>query len=168
MLNYDLEYFERMLRLNSKTAEEICKIRWKWIADLKPKRVLDYGSGVGWFRAYRPPGVKVFTYDIGKYPQTGIPLQQYDVLCLWDVLEHIHDFSHLEPLLKLSETIVGTIPMKPKGKSYKDWKHFKPGEHVHYWGMEELQMFFRDFPALHTDTPECPPREDVISFSFGR
>ena len=80
MSKYDLEYFEKMLRQNSKTAEEISNIRWDWLYELCPKTVLDYGSGCGFFRAFRPRGIEVDTYDIGPYPQTGIRLRLYDIV----------------------------------------------------------------------------------------
>ena len=80
-MNYDLEYFEKMLRLNSKTGELISNIRWAWIGDTHPKTILDYGSGCGFFRAYRPEGVEVNSYDIGTFPQTGIELKIYDIVC---------------------------------------------------------------------------------------
>ena len=44
---YDLKFYERMLRLNSRTAEDISTIRWRWVNKVNPDTVLDYGSGVG-------------------------------------------------------------------------------------------------------------------------
>jgi hypothetical protein len=79
---YNLDYYEEMLRRNSKTAEKITKIRWQFISRISPKLVLDYGSGCGWFRAYRPTEVTVDTYDIGKYPQTGIKHDFYSSIIL--------------------------------------------------------------------------------------
>ena len=80
-MKYDLEYYELTLRLNSATAEQICKVRWDWIEECNPSVVLDYGSGVGWFRAWRPSGIEVYSYDIADCPQTGIKLALYDVVC---------------------------------------------------------------------------------------
>jgi len=169
-VKYDIEYFERMLRLNSSTAEEISKIRWDWIEQVDPKIVLDYGSGVGWFRAWRPKGVEVFSYDIGEFPQTGIPLRIYDVACFWDVFEHILDMREVEPMLALSKNLALTLPMKPEDKEFDRWKHFKPGEHLHYYTPETLTALFKryGFMLKETGTPECPPREDVVSFLYGK
>lgn len=167
---YNLEYFEKMLRQNSKTAEEISDIRWQWIQTIGPKTVLDYGSGCGFFRAFRPEGVEVNSYDVGPYPQTGIDLKLYDVVCFWDVFEHIDDFRLIEPILALSKHVALSIPVKPDMKNYLDWKHFKPSEHLHYWTQETLIFFFKKYGynLIKLGTPECPPREDIVSFLFGR
>jgi hypothetical protein len=170
MLKYDLEYFELMLRQNSKTAEEICQIRWKWIEQINPKIVLDYGSGVGWFRAWRPQGVEVFTYDIGKYPQTGIKLKIYDIVCFWDVLEHIEEFKRIEPILRIANHVALSIPLLIDEQQLSIWKHFKPGEHLHYWNQRTLDAFFEKygFELLKKGNPECPPRVDIGSFLYER
>jgi len=169
---YDLEYYENLLRIYSATAEEICRRRWQLLFDnVKPLvRVLDYGSGVGWFRAWRPPGVQVFSFDIGLYPQTGVPLQLYDVVCFWDVLEHVRDFSDLEAVLALSNHVACTVPLVSR-KGLTGWKHFKPGEHLHYFTKDSLDALFHKYGftkcIIFTDI-ECPPREDVYSLVYGR
>jgi hypothetical protein len=167
-MNYDLEYFERMLRLNSKTAEEICRIRWGWIEEVQPKVVLDWGSGCGFFRAWRPEGIEVYSYDIGPYPQTGIPLKIFDLLCCYDVLEHLPDFSGLEPILALSRHVVVSIPVKPENVPLIEWKHLKIGEHLHIWTDETINIFFKKygFKLLKNGQPECPPRQHITSFLY--
>ena len=165
---YDLEYFEKMLRQNSGAAEQICRIRWEWIEQVNPRAVLDYGSGVGWFRAYRPAGAEVYTFDVGPFPQTGIELTLYDVVCFWDVIEHILDFSKVEPVIALARHVAISLPIIKGNLALS--KHFKPGEHLHYWTEESLvALFFKyGFNLLKKGTPECPPREEVSSFLFGR
>jgi len=167
---YNLEYYENMLRQYSATAEMISKKRWEWIAEFNPKTVLDYGSGVGWFRAWRPQGIIVDSFDIGQYPQTDISLIIYDVTCFWDVLEHIHDWNELDPVFALSKVVAGTIPIKPKDVLFSDWKHFKPGEHLHYWTEETLDALFKRYGFIKTKwgNPEWPPRKDVMSFAYTR
>lgn len=167
-MKYDIEYFENTLRLNSKTAEEISHIRWDWIKEISPHTVLDYGSGAGWFRAYRPNGVKVCSYDIGPFPQTGIELILYDVVCFWDVLEHIPDFSEIKPVLALSSHVAVSVPIV--NRELFGWKHFKPSEHIHYWSEETFKALFREFgfESIKQGQPECPPRKDIHSFLFRR
>ncbi len=168
-MKYDIDYYENMLRQYSRTAEQISKIRWDWIKEIEPTRVLDYGSGCGWFRAWRPKGVEVDSYDIGDYPQTGIDLVIYDVVCFWDVLEHIEDFAELEPVLALARHVAVSVPVIDE-ISLIDWKHFKPGEHLHYFTNEALDALFRKygFDAMKTGQPECPPREDIMSILYRR
>ena len=174
---YDLEYYENLLRIHSKTAEEISRKRWEFVGDYlgiggkgKHFNVLDYGSGVGWFRAWRPPGVTVWSYDIGLYPQTGIDLVKYDLICFWDVLEHIRDFREIEPILRLADHVACTVPIVPED-GLAEWKHFKPGEHLHYFTQESLVALLDKYgfaPTVYDDSVECPPRKDVTSFLFGR
>jgi len=165
---YDLEYYELMLRNNSTTAKLISRIRWDWVMSVTPRTVLDYGSGVGWFRAYRPPGVDVFTYDIGAYPQTGIDFRLYDVVCFWDVLEHILDFSRIEPVLALARFVSITVPIKSPKKDYASWKHSKPSEHVKIFTESSLDdlLSYYGYKITRKGTPECPPREDITSFLY--
>jgi len=166
---YDLNYYENLLRIHSATAESICKRRWLFLSEhiQDLKKVLDYGSGVGWFRAWAPPGIAVWSYDIGLYPQTGIDLIGYDVTCFWDVLEHIRDFQDIEPILMLSKKVACTVPIIPE-EGLSEWKHFKPGEHLHYFTKDSLVALFDKFgfsPMVENDC-ECPPRKDVTTFLF--
>jgi hypothetical protein len=170
---YNLDYFEKMLRQNSATAQEIAEKRWRFILDSscnqEIKTVLDYGSGVGWFRAFRPENIRtVHTFDIGKYPQTGISLMVYDVVTFWDVLEHIKDFRDIEPILRLANNVACSLPMLPKEKDILKWKHFKPGEHLHYFSKPMLVTLMAKygFKWQQCESIECPPRQDILSFYF--
>ena len=167
-MKYNIEYYEKMLREYSATAEQISRLRWAWIKDINPKTVLDYGCGCGWFRAWRPSGIEVYSYDIADYPQTGIDLKMYDVVCFWDVLEHIPDFSDIEPILALARHIALTIPIFNQEVTLSKWKHFKPGEHIHYFTENTLIALFErySFVYMASGTPECPPRKEVTSFLF--
>jgi hypothetical protein len=169
-MKYDLEYYENMLRQYSATAEQICKIRWEWISEADPKTVLDYGCGCGWFRAWRPKGVEVHTYDIGGYPQTGIELKMYDVVCFWDVLEHILDFRNIEPILALSRYVAATIPLVTDDIELYQSKHFKPSEHLHFYKKETLDALMKryGFELVKKGTPECPPRVEITSVLYAK
>ena len=167
---YDIEYYENMLRNYSANAEKISKIRWEFLKELKPKTVLDYGAGVGWFRAWRPSGVKVDSYDIGCYPSTGILQESYDVVCFFDVLEHFVILTELLPIFNKARFIVGTIPILPIDKPLKVWKHFKPGEHTHHRPKEDWVATFKylGWRVQKEGSPECPPRSDIWSFILER
>jgi hypothetical protein len=167
---YDLSYYENMLRMYSKTAEEINKIRWKWIEELKPLNVLDYGSGVGWFRAWRPENVQVDSFDIGAYPTTGLRFNFYDIVCFWDVLEHFVILTELLPIFNKAHFIAGTIPILPLDKPLKLWHHHKPNEHMHHRPKcDWLATFaYLGWKVKKEGTPECPPRLDIWSFILER
>jgi len=169
MINYDINYYENLLKRYSKTAEEISKIRWDWVKDANAKTVLDYGCGAGWFRAYRN-GAKVDTYDIMDVPQTGITRAEYDLICFWDVLEHIKNLSEIENIIKKAKYIAATIPVKPNSTPMTTWKHFKIDEHFHYFSDTEFIFWLKSlgFNLIKLGDPECPPREDIHSFLFKR
>ena len=167
---YDIEYYEKMLRKNSKTAEKISLIRWKFVSLIKPHTVLDYGSGVGWFRAYRPYNVEVDSYDIGKFPQTGILRDNYDLICFWDVFEHLPNLVVIEDTINLANFVALSIPIKPLSQPISSWVHFKPGEHLNYFTEESLNAIFNNygFKRLVKASPECPPRKDILSLIYER
>jgi hypothetical protein len=175
MIKYDVTYYYNLLKIHTHTAKQICETRWKFISQLsfnnKWPVVLDYGCGVGWFAAFKPAFIKdenMDTFDIMPVPQTGMRHTQYDVITLWDVLEHIPDFTDLEPLLKNTDYVVISLPIRPVGMFWDKWKHFKPGEHLHYYTVELLEALFKlyKFDLLLDEMPECPPREDIHSIIF--
>ena len=168
-MNYDIHFWDKMLRLNSSTAEQICKIRWDFVTQhTEPKVVLDYGSGVGWFRAFRPDGIEVDTYDIGQYPQTGVRHEHYDIMTLWDVLEHLPNLKEIEPYLNIVSHVAASLPIVRETTDLKTWKHFKPKEHLHYYTEEVLDIVFEEygFVKIVSAEPECPPREDIKDFIY--
>ena len=172
MVKYDTAYYYNLLRIHASTAKLICGIRWDLLNKNIPgiKTVLDYGCGVGFFKAFGPAGIDVDTYDIMPVVQTGITKPRYDVLTMWDVLEHIPDFTDLELVLKSVDYVAITLPVKPDGKEWNAWKHFKPGEHLHYYTTDLLCALFRIYGfelKIETDV-ECPPREDIRSYIFKR
>jgi hypothetical protein len=130
--------------------------------------VLDYGSGVGWFRAFAPANTVVDTYDIGQFPQTGIRHESYNLLTMWDVLEHLPNLKEIEPYLALTEFVALSVPIKPDEVALNKWKHFKPREHLHYYTEEILDYVFQSygFDKVKSGTPECPPRSDIVSILY--
>ena len=168
--SYDLSYYDKMLRSYSGSAQLICERRWAWVAEAAPRTVLDYGAGIGWFRAFAPPGVQVDTYDVMPTPQTGITRTTYDLLTLWDVLEHLSSLTEIEALLLGARHVAISIPILPSDQSWIGWKHFKPHEHLFYPTHEQLKALFASFgfDEVKRGQPECPPREDIWNFLYRR
>lgn len=173
---YDTDYFYKMLRLYSQTAEDICERRWDFIEEgfgitADGLTVLDYGSGCGFFKAFAPAGALVDTFDLMPVPQTGITREHYDLLTFWDVLEHVPNLMDLKPIFDKADRFVAvTVPIKPDGLAWEKYKHFKPGEHIHHFQHDYLQAVMRlfGFELVLSGTPECPPREMIGSFLFRR
>ncbi len=176
---YDANYLENLLEMYAGSMEKISNIRWEFIAPIEAKLVLDYGSGNNAFSLFKPDDVIVDSYDIGTignapYPQTGIRHEHYDIICLWDVLEHIKwDTNPDEDILEVidnADALAATIPILPDDQVLEDWKHYKPGEHLTYFNTGAFIGFIESlgFTLLEHDTPECPPRLDIHSFLFKR
>jgi SAM-dependent methyltransferase len=172
---YDLEYYENMLREYSKTAEQICKIRWKILRQRFPKarRILDFGCGVGWFRAWRPKGMEVHCYDIADVPQTGLDIGPYDVVCFWDVLEHLYCFDLALSIMGMAAMgICVTVPIfTGEVSDLKKWKHYKPDEHLTQFTLESLDALVGSecsFDRAWNGPLECPPRLDIETVIYRR
>lgn len=165
---YNLDYYDKMLKNYSATASEICRIRWDWVKEANARTVLDYGSGVGYFRAFRPDGVEVDNFDVMPVPQTGITRDRYDLLVLWDVIEHLPGLDPIDPYLRSCPWVGLSIPILPPNKSWVGWKHHKPGEHLVYPTADQLAATFAlyGYEEVKRGQPECPPRSDVWNFLY--
>ena len=121
-------------------------------------------------RAFQPDWANVDTYDVMPVIQTGIRENHYDLLMLYDVLEHIPDFMEILPILQKAIFVVVSVPIKPSRMPWKAYKHFKPGEHLHYFTHDLLVHIFdtMEFRVIAKGQPECPPREDVWTYIFRR
>ena len=171
-IKYNKEYFRLISDTYKTTARIINQIRWDFVKEIKPKIVLDYGAGACFLSKYAPKGVVVDTYDIGDFPvkYTGIRHKSYDLIFLCDVLEHIPDFREFDYLWEKAEYVYISIPILPKGRELKTWKHFKPGEHYHYFTERSLDLFFegRGFENIKSGYPECKIRSDIYSVLYKR
>ena len=176
MIKYDHNYYYNLLKIHTDTARQIVKARYDFIAETILKKehlpdltILDYGSGVGFMKALAPEWVhQVDTFDIMPVPTTGITRKSYDIVTMYDVLEHIPDFTDVQPILNMAKYVVITIPMKPEDVAWKGYKHFKPSEHLHYFTMDLIEHLFdyMGFKMIADGEPECPPRQYVRSFVF--
>jgi len=166
---YGLNYYKHTLRKYSATAEDTNMRRWAFLEEIKPRKVLDYGSGVGWFRAWKPVGVQCDSYDICSIsPQTGITEWKYDVVCFWDSLEHILDLSDIYWILEQTEYVAISIPIKPESIDITKWHHYRPHEHLHYFTLKSLHAFFakQGFEIIKANQNECPPRIDIWTILY--
>jgi hypothetical protein len=167
---YNLEYYYKMLRNNSSTAELISSIRWKFIEQTHPRTVLDYGAGVGFFAAFKPDGIEVDTFDIGPFPQSGIKHNHYTVVTFWDVLEHMPNFHEVRMYFTITDYVAFSVPLLTPEIDLKTWRHFKPEEHLKLFTEEQLDALFNyyGFTKVKSAYVECPPRKDVKSFLYKR
>jgi len=119
MIKYDCEYYYNLLKIHSNTAQKIADVRWKFIKDNLEHgdqlvNALDYGCGVGFIKAFAPDWIsEVDTFDIMPIPQTGMRSNNYSIVMMYDVLEHIPDFTEMLPTLNMTRYVAVTVPMKP-------------------------------------------------------
>jgi len=77
--------------------------------------------------------------DLGEMP--GFP--QWDVVTFFDSLEHFPSLDMVRDLGRRAHTIIVSIPRKPTlFPCDLDWKHYRPGEHLHYFSTFSLQKLF--------------------------
>ena len=178
-MQYNYEYLLKMLRKNSLTAKAINDIRWKLIQGCcaNVKTVLDYGSGCNYLTAFAPSGISVDSYDIGTchegllYPQTGIRRDCYDVVCLFDVMEHVDWENNPDKMmLKMMGNVRYLVIAVPifKGGIFEQWRHYKPGEHLTYFTHQSLNDLLQPLglALIYQGEDECPPRLDIGTFIY--
>jgi ADP-heptose:LPS heptosyltransferase len=174
---YDKEYYNNLKKQHKETAEKINKKRWDFVNCIPFKVVLDYGCGCGELSKFSPKEVIVDSYDIGKlngspYPQTGINHEKYDLIFFNDIIEHVdwknNPDKDIEKILKKTKYVCISIPIWEYNGDIKQWKHYKPEEHLSYFNHKEINDFFYNmgFEEIKSDWNECPPREDILSIIY--
>lgn len=175
--DYDSDYYENLLHMYAGSAKEIAQVRWGWVSEVCATTILDYGAGLNFITIFAPAGTDIDSFDIGHiddnpYPQTGIRHEHYDLIFFNDVVEHV-DWDNapdlrMEEMFSRTDWISVSIPILPDGLPLKEWKHYKPGEHLIYFSEESLDEFFKErgFEKVKSGHPECPPRADVLSVLY--
>lgn len=149
---YDKSYVTKYLRYeHSDINVPLQKYRLDAVARECRTRlpILDYGCGSGAFVRYAESrGVPAMGFDINPFSEFCNPaaiLGEYAVLTMWDVIEHIKDPTPLlkgikHDILGVSTPCVGSWPGDIADLTH--WKHYYPGEHVHYFSEEALTSLF--------------------------
>lgn len=120
-----------------------------------PKTLLDIGYGNGDFLSVASQFIEnCFGSDISdEYPLPKnvefINIEKiydefYDVVCLFDVLEH---FDNIYDIKKLKTNIIYVSLPNCKYKSdswFRDWKHRRPNEHLWFFDENSLKNFFNE------------------------
>jgi Golgi nucleoside diphosphatase len=119
------------------------------------KDILDFGYGSGDFlRVMRKLGWNIFGYDvhslnlgIKNLTQEEILNKDWNVVTFFDSLEHLENFDFIKKLSKKTDNFIISVPATPFDFpiNKNPWKHYKPGEHLHYFSPESLQILFENF-----------------------
>jgi hypothetical protein len=154
------------------TTEEMSHLRLGLVqayASGERPRMLDVGYGNGSFvKLAIRAGFDAYGYDVhgADYgvPEAGLNSgEEWDVVTFFDSLEHIPDLTQVKDLAKRTDYVIVSYPSRPRGfpKNALDWKHFRPGEHLHYFCSRSIAILF-DKTIKHATA-----LEDVIRGSRG-
>ena len=116
--------------------------------------ILDYGSGDGQFAGYlQKKNINIHTYDpiIKNRNNKQLADNQYDMIMLWHVLEHILDIQAgiftLRKKLKNDGTIVVAVPNRDSfdSKVYKKyWAAWDVPRHLYHFNHKSLIDFMKN------------------------
>lgn len=179
--SYDDDHFDLLLgydkepigaRLNSTRVALVKKY-------MKKGFILDYGCGAGNFmRAISNlPGMVCFGFDVmdksvsmlketNRYSDS---IEEYDYVSMWDVIEHLERPMDLLDEVKIGCTLFMSVPIVRSFDALKEWKHYRPNEHLHYWNFTGFGEFMKEagFMCLEHNTKETDAgREDIDTFVF--
>lgn len=109
-------------------------------------RLLDVGYGNGAFvRAAAACGFDAYGADLHgvDYGVREVSLEtddsRWDVVTFFDSLEHFPEFDLVRSLLRRSRFVLVSLPCRPpEFPRDRSWKHYKPGEHLHYFSPGSL------------------------------
>ena len=158
-----------MVRLFRFAAELLIRERLAFVRKIQPAgRLLDYGCGSGSFArlaaraGYEAVGIEPFSLGQGldspglrlvrgSIEQSGERASSFDVITLWQVLEHVPDpaalLAQLVPYLSPGGTLVVSVPNFASWQSRvfgPGWFHLDPPRHVtHFEPATLLSLFER-------------------------
>ena len=111
--------------------------------------ILDYGSGDGHFAEFlkkKKIDVKVYDPIINKTKNPQILENQYDMIMMWHVLEHVPDINEtvitLEKKLKHNGVLVVAVPNRDSfdSKAYrKHWAAWDVPRHLYHFNHNSLE-----------------------------
>lgn len=138
---------------------------------IQPGKVLDVGCALGFFlaeaknRGWQVQGLdishfavdyaqKTFQFDArqGSLLEADFPTEAYDLVTMWDVIEHVPDPKayiqacadrlHSGGMIALATPDVASIPAKVTGKRWVGYKLSE--EHLYYFSPETLSKMLND------------------------
>lgn len=138
--------------------------------------LLDFGCGDGRFvKVARAGGFDAYGYDIHGV-DVGVPMVGWDrigradwgVVTMFDSLEHVPDLHQVERAAARATRLIIATPCPPTGfPDVRDWKHYKPGEHLHYFSRASLrQLFVSRKEVCHTNVEDAIRKPDGAGWNI--
>ena len=127
---------------------------------LATMRAVDIGSGNGSFvRTAGHAFKELKPYDLAgeSISKEELETTEWNLICLTDVLEHMHDINDLFKLKwKFCYISIPETPRVNDWRELKGWRHYKPDEHIWMLNMRGVCDWLRehDCVVLRTGDPE--------------
>jgi cyclopropane fatty-acyl-phospholipid synthase-like methyltransferase len=116
------------------------------IARIKPDATgLDFGCGEGAVLSEMAAaqGIKVVNYDLFYHPDTQVLSQQYDFVCLTEVIEHIANaqalMTQLSTLLLPGGILAVMTKQVPSLDKFNNWYYKIDPTHINFYSIETFQ-----------------------------
>jgi SAM-dependent methyltransferase len=115
------------------------------------RKVLDVGHANGAFvkemisREYDAFGTDLHGIDFGVPEVNLMGPETFDLVTFFDSLEHFENVR--QPLHKSNKFILVSVPNTPPRleKYIESWRHYRPGEHLHYFNLRSLSYLMIEF-----------------------
>ena len=176
---YDEEYVKDYYLVNGIFEKELSCLRLGLILgqlNHSVNKLLDIGYGNGGFLDRASKVIKgCYGYDVG--PAFPLPSQikpvynnatsdYYDLITLFNSLEHIPDIDFIENLQ--CKYVAITVPWCHYFSDgwFETWKHRKPNEHIWHFNDESLTRFMnsKGYSVLHTSNVEDCLRGEPLGY----
>lgn len=177
---YDQKYFERLqVMAEQEIGRNLMRSRCALVERHFRGTLIDVGVGCGAFIDERTKWRrKTFGWDVNPaslawLDQRGLLVDPYmvpfDAASLWDVLEHIPDFTQL--IANVRSWLFLSLPIFRDVEHALVSKHYRPDEHYWYFTRDGLVavMHMLGFDLIEENDMETKlGREDIGSFAFCR
>jgi hypothetical protein len=146
-VQYDIHYVSNYLR---KPEVAMSHLRTGFLKGfVKNGKLFDVGYGTGAFLrtagtvGFDAYGCDIHGVDRGIQEKPLISDDEWDAVTFFDSLEHFPDLSVIRQLNRRARLILVSLPKTPRFfPECKKWRHYKPGEHLHYFSEESLARLF--------------------------
>lgn len=143
LFDYGKDYCQKYEEYsNSELGRKIYSTRWALIEKYchGDMTLLDWGCAGGAFHLSSVNGFRCGGYDVNPCsPFSEQPgLGKRDILTMWDSIEHMTDIS--SPFIYSPDWVFISTPNLESVKvPIKEWKHYRPFEHIHYFDKYSLE-----------------------------
>lgn len=144
-----------------------------------PARVLDVGAGTGAFViearkwGYDALGYEVIPDSASALREAGLYAPRdpvgFDAVTAWDVLEHMENPAELLRSVPVGAYVFASIPVFEDLARIRESKHYRPGEHLHYFSESGFILYFErvGFKVVEVSDHETRAgRESIGAFAF--